>query len=140
MDVAPTPAVHDPGLPRRMPPAIFVAAVSALAVTGSWIGTWRAAVPMGQFEGVCERLRAAHLPIVARDWFCFPASTGARAASTAAMLLMVVGIGLACAVLAAVGRRLTALVPLAGLLAIDRAPSVMQTWGIPPFLDRPGLT
>ena len=66
-----------------------------------------------------------------------PPTSGARAASTAAMILMVVGIGLACTVLAAVGRRLTALVPLVGLLAIDRAPSVMQTWSIPPFLDRP---
>ncbi len=137
MDVAGTHVVHGRPPRRRVPPVISVAAVSSLAVTGVWIGMWRAAVPMGQFEGLCERLRAAHLPIVGRDWFCLPASSGARAASTAATILMVVGIGLACSVLAAGGRRFTALVPLAGLLAVERAPSVMQTWSIPPFLDRP---
>ena len=132
-----THVVHGRPPRRRVPPVISVAAVSSLAVTGVWIGMWRAAVPMGQFEGLCERLRAAHLPIVGRDWFCLPASSGARAASTAATILMVVGIGLACSVLAAGGHGFTALVPLAGLLAVERAPSVMQTWSIPPFLDRP---
>lgn len=95
--------------PRWGKPTIAIASVVSAAVF-VWI---RAGTNMPtQFQGVCERLRAAGLAIVPQDVFCQPVSWTSRAAYLAASLLIAVGFVLPCLILAQSGGRLTSFLPL----------------------------
>jgi hypothetical protein len=72
-------------------------------------------LPYATFRGACERLRASGLPITERDWFCHPIPWTARTGFVAASLLAAAAFALPCAILAATGRRLSALAPLLAL-------------------------
>ena len=70
------------------------------------------ALPYPAFQGACERLRTSGLTVTTQDWFCQPVSWTAHDAYIVSALLMAVAFVLPCVILAATGRRLTALVPL----------------------------
>ena len=89
----------------------MVASVSVLSAAGFvWM---RAATPLPypQFQGLCERLLSGGLSLKPGDTFCDPAPWTSHAAIVAAMLLVAAGFVLACGILAATGRRGTALLP-----------------------------
>jgi hypothetical protein len=81
----------------------------------------RADYPFPTFEGACERLRASGLPLTSRDWFCRPIPWTLRASFAAGSALVGAGFAAAAAILAAAGRRWSALLPLAPALAATHA-------------------
>ena len=91
-----------------------VAAVSVLAAVGFVALRLDRAVPyaFSPSSGMCGRLRGAGLAITPADWFCQPLPWTARASYVSASLLLAIGFVLPCLVLAAAGRRVTAVAPL----------------------------
>jgi hypothetical protein len=91
-----------------------VAAVSVLAATGFVALRMDREVPyaFSPSAGMCGRLRGAGLAITPADWFCQPLPWTARASYVSASLLLAIGFVLPCLVLAATGRRPTAVAPL----------------------------
>ncbi len=83
--------------------------VSAVLSVLALVGT---PLPFPAFQGACERLRGSGLPILPTDWFCRPAPWTTHASFVAASLMVGVALVLPCAILAATGRRATALLPL----------------------------
>ncbi len=69
-------------------------------------------LPYPTFQGSCERLRTSGIGVTSQDWFCQPLSWTVHDAYILSALLMAVGFVLPSVVLAATGRRLTALLPL----------------------------
>ena len=97
----------------------MVASVSVLSAAAFvWM---RAATPLPypQFQGLCERLLSAGLSLKPGDTFCDPAPWTSHAAIVAAMLLVAAGFVLACGILAATGRRGTALLPFLAAPAVS---------------------
>jgi hypothetical protein len=86
--------------------AAVVAAAGFLMLRAS------ADLPYPTFQGACERLRTSGVGVTPQDWFCQPVSWTTHSAYVASALLMAVGFVLPSVVLAATGRRLTALLPL----------------------------
>jgi hypothetical protein len=74
---------------------------------------WGATTPEPTFFGACQRLRASGLPITSKDWFCRPAPWTHHAAYLGASFLMWLTFVVPCSILAATGRRFTALLPMA---------------------------
>jgi hypothetical protein len=104
--------------PRRSG-RLMVASVSVLsAVAFVWI---RAATPLPypQFQGLCERMLSAGLSLTPGDTFCDPVPWTSHAAIVGAMLLVAAGFVLACGILAATGRRGTALLPFLAAPAVS---------------------
>lgn len=64
------------------------------------------------FGGACERLKASGLPVTAADWFCNTSTLRPRTAFVGGSLLVWLALVLPCAILAATGRRFTALLPM----------------------------
>jgi hypothetical protein len=98
---------------------LMVASVSVFsAVAFVWM---RAATPLPypQFQGLCERMLSAGLSLAPGDTFCDPAPWTSHAAIVAAMLLVAAGFVLACGILAATGRRGTALLPFIAAPAVS---------------------
>ncbi|MGZ6544473.1 MAG: hypothetical protein ACXVEI_04090 [Actinomycetota bacterium] len=113
--VADVPAGTSPPRSGRL----MVASVSVLSAAGFvWM---RAATPLPypQFQGLCERLLSGGLSLKPGDTFCDPAPWTSHAAIVAAMLLVAAGFVLACGILAATGRRGTALLPFLAAPAVS---------------------
>ena len=91
-----------------------VAAVSLLSAMGFVALRLDRKVPyaFSPSAGMCGRLRGAGLAITPADWFCQPLPWTARASYVSASLLLAIGFVLPCLVLAATGRRVTAIAPL----------------------------
>ena len=89
-----------------------VVLVSIVAVAGFVAMRASVELPYPTFHGACERLRASGLPLTPRDWFCQEPSSSIRSVFTAASVLMAAGFVIPCMILAATGRRITALLPL----------------------------
>jgi len=64
------------------------------------------------FLGACARLKASGLPVTASDWFCNPSTVRPHVIFVGVSLLVWLGLVLPCAILAATGRRFTALLPI----------------------------
>jgi hypothetical protein len=64
------------------------------------------------FTGACERLKASGLPVTPYDWFCETSTLRPKVAFVGVSLLIWLGLVLPCAILAATGRRFTALLPM----------------------------
>jgi hypothetical protein len=97
----------------------MVASVSVLSTVGFvWM---RVATPLQypQFQGLCERMLSAGLSLEPGDTFCDPAPWTSHASIVAAMVLVAAGFVLACCILAATGRRGTALLPFLAAPAVS---------------------
>ena len=101
------------GRGTRLGPAA-VAAVSLLCAMGFVALRLDRELPyaFSPSAGMCGRLRGAGLAITPADWFCQPLPWTARASYVSASLLLAIGFVLPCLVLAATGRRVTAVAPL----------------------------
>jgi len=98
---------------------LLVASVSVLSAAAFvWM---RAATPLPypQFQGLCRRLLSDGLSLKPGDTFCDPVPWTSHAAIVAAMLLVAAGFVLACGILAATGRRGTALLPFLAAPAVS---------------------
>ena len=91
---------------------VVLAAVCVLAAAGFVLTRLDKVIPFPQFTGACQRLRGSGLAIISADWFCRPLPGTLRGAYSGALLLVAAGLVLPAAILAATGRRLTAIVPL----------------------------
>ena len=91
-----------------------VAAVSLLSAMGFAALRLDRDVPyaFSPSAGMCGRLRGAGLAITTADWFCQPLPWTARASYVSASLLLAIGFVAPCLILAATGRRVTAVAPL----------------------------
>jgi hypothetical protein len=99
-----------PVRPRWREVAVVLACVAAAA--GFLMLRASTDLPYPNFHGACERLRTSGVGVTPQDWFCRPVSWTTHDAYILSALLMAVGFVLPSVVLAATGRRLTALLPL----------------------------
>jgi heat shock protein HslJ len=94
------------------------------------------------FLGACNRLKAAHLPILASDWFCHPSQVLAQASlnSVESSILYAAGFVIAGVTLAASGRRSSALLPILAPMALTSGwISYVLVLGQPSLLARQPL-
>jgi len=105
----PAPATPDHRRRRRALVGLVFGA-SAAAYVGVRYGT---TTPFPTFVGACQRLRESGLPITAKDWFCHAVPWTQHASYLGANLLVWLMFVVPCSILAATGRRLTALLPMA---------------------------
>ncbi|MEA2579220.1 MAG: hypothetical protein QOE83_112 [Actinomycetota bacterium] len=107
---------NEPPAPRAAHPwrnGLLVGLVFAVAA-GIYVAVrWGATTPEPNFLGACQRLRASGLAITSKDWFCRPAPWTHHAAYLGASFLMWLTFVAPCSILAATGRRFTALLPMA---------------------------
>ena len=91
---------------------ILVGAASVLSLALFVLMRIRIAAPYPVFQGLCSRIRDANIGPVPLDWFCQPIPWSAHAATIAGLLLYALGFVIPGVVLAATGRRQTAVLPL----------------------------
>lgn len=116
--------------------AIIVASLGALGACAS-LGLNEPPSLFGgspTFLGACSRLYDSGLGPTAQDWVCHYAPQGVHPGAFAAAFLLAVGLAFPGVILAMAGRRATALLPLAVLMARDR--SILSLWWGPSFLQR----
>ncbi len=130
--MAPTPVPA----PRIRAPRIIavLTAVAAAAGYAAMRMSVTGAVHL-PFTGLCERLRVDPQP---GDWWCHMSQTRMTVAFVGASLLVGLAIALPCAILAATGRRWSALFPLAIPLAVAGAWRGFLTVQSLIWIDRPG--
>lgn len=92
---------------RTLTGLVFVAAAGAYVAV-----RYGATTPIPMFIGACQRLRGSGLAITSKDWFCNPVPWTHHASYLGANLLVWLTFVVPCAILAATGRRFTALLPM----------------------------
>jgi hypothetical protein len=103
--------------------AVVILASAAL-YTALRVGT---PLPYPTFASACSRLKDAGLPITPRDWACLPPPWTWAAEGLGATALVWAALALPGVILAAAGRRLTALLPM---LLFPTFESPLQTFGV----------
>lgn len=102
---------------------VSIVSAGMFALLG-YLGSFAVALPT--FLGACDRLRRSGLGPTPDDWFCRISESGTRLIAARSALLLGIGFGLTCLVLAASGRRWSAFLPLLGWLGIphDSFPTI----------------
>ena len=114
---------------RALVGLVFVA--SSVAYVGVRYG---ATTPFPTFVGACQRLQESGLAITAKDWFCHAVPWTQHASYLGANLLVWLMFVVPCSILAATGRRFTALLPMAVAPLLGTAGwdiLRIQWWGTP---------
>ncbi len=108
-------STSEAGLPREHPgrrrALVGLAFAVALAV---YVGVRHGSTSVwpATFTGACQRLRDSGLTLTSKDWFCQQAPWTRTAANLAGNALIWLTFVVPCAILAATGRRFTALLPM----------------------------